>query len=113
MQRFLKFAHKNVGITTFVFLAALFPIPALINTQISSLAFRVVIIGWLIFIIGVIAVTIHINTPLYRIIALWDVQSPVPDWQETRKKWYRLNFMRGLAAGIAFLFFLAALSLPH
>lgn len=110
LQRFLKFANKNPVITLILFLAALFPLVALFNAPIGSLTFSLTILAWLIFIVGVIVVTMQVNLPFYRKIMQWDAQFPASDAHRMGKKWYLLNCIRGFAAGIALILFLVALA---
>ena len=106
LQRFLKFANKNPIITLNLLVAALFPLPELFNAPIGNLTFTLTILAWLIFMVGVIVVTMHLNLPLYRKIMRCDAQFPTASGRRMGKQWYVLNSMRGFAAGIALVLFL-------
>ena len=114
MQRFLKFAYKNPFFTLLTFLSAFFPLVLLVlfflqrqfTGGVATLIF--ILLGWLLFIAGVLGITQRGNTPLYDAIARWDVENLAADWRQTQKKWYLLNHIRASAAAVALLLFLAA-----
>lgn len=117
MQRFIKFAHKNPFFTVLTFFSVLLPLILLVlapfqrefSGGIAALIF--ILIGWLLFLTGVIILTQRSNAPLYESISRWNSEDPAPDWQQAQREWHRLNRIRASAAGVALLLFLIALLL--
>jgi hypothetical protein len=73
--------------------------------------FSLTLVGWLAFVFGPFLISRFGAEPLYDVILGWPVQSPPTDWQTTRERYFRLNLIRLIGSGSAFLLFLLALNL--
>jgi hypothetical protein len=49
--------------------------------------------------------------PIYDVFLSWKIESPPENWREARDRYFRLNVIRGLGSGAAFVLFLVSLSL--
>jgi len=111
LQTFLTVAKGHPVITVVTFAGVLLPLLALIllwqmeNTP----ALILTGVGFVVFTLGVLGVTVRLNLPLYEVLMGLDTESPADDWQESRKRFYWLNRVRGVASGAAFLLFLGAM----
>ena len=112
MQRFLKVARRSPLNIALMFTSLLAPIPALFSFYQAAnwLAFGLVLIGVVIFFIGMFLVSRFFNEPVYDEILGLNVQEPSQNWQTLRQKWYVSNLIRVCASGTAFLLFLVTLS---
>ena len=77
-----------------------------------SMTWKLTFWGWLVFLVGVFAVTMIINVPINNQIVKWNVQSPPSDWQEIRDRWNAISYLRTPAAGISFVLFMLSLLHP-
>ncbi len=77
-----------------------------------SMTWKLTFWGWLVFVVGVFAVTIILNVPINNQILSWNVQSPPADWQTLRDRWNALSYLRTPAAGLSFVLFMLSLLHP-
>lgn len=114
MQRFLKIARVSPLNIVLIITSIIAPVVGIIrvdkNTEPSI--FILILVGLLVFTIGVFFVSRTLNEPLYDAIDSWIIQSPPDNWQEFRDRWYRLNLIRMPASGLAFMLFLIAFGFP-
>jgi uncharacterized membrane protein len=100
----------NYGLVTTSMLA---PIAALFMLRESAggPTFVLVLAGWMAFGVGTVFVSRFFAEPIYDVFLSWKTQSPPEDWREARDRYFRLNVIRGLGSGTAFVLFLVSLSL--
>jgi hypothetical protein len=113
MRHFLPVARKAPVNYALVLTPMLAPAIVLGLTwdQMATPLFSLILIGWLAFMAGPFLTSRFAAEPLYDVILGWTVQSPPPDWQVTRDRYFRLNLVRLIGSGLAFLLFLLALNL--
>lgn len=110
----------NVAVRNPVFFAVFFPavlVPALAVIlswrRYQSLPFWLFLAGFVVYFVGSFLVTAQINLPLNAYLESWSIQSPPPDWDETRRSWNQANLVRTWASIIAFACYLLALVVPE
>ena len=57
----------------------------------------------LVYVAGVFLLTREINIPINNALALWNPQSPPPQWQQARDDWNAANLVRCLVACACFV----------
>lgn len=62
------------------------------------------------YLLGVFVLTSQVNIPINQALALWDPAAPPADWAAARDRWNEANFIRGMAALLAFAGAVAALA---
>jgi hypothetical protein len=89
------------------------PIAALFMLRESAggLTFVLVLAGWMAFVAGAVLVSRFFAEPIYNVFLSWKTQSPPENWREARDRYFRLNVIRGLGSGTAFVLFLVSLPL--
>ncbi len=113
MRRFLEAVRThplNYGLVTTSVVA---PGAALVLLRGSTadLVFLLVLAGLIAFVSGPVFVSRFYVEPVYDVFLGWKVESPPEDWQVARDLYFRLNRLRGLGSGAAFVLFLAGLAL--
>jgi uncharacterized membrane protein len=115
MQGLIAGADRPPIVPAIVIVTVLAPLVTLIQMRHDrqSPVFRLTLIGWVLFVLGVLVVTVGFNAPINNVINTWSVQAPPADWMETRDRWNQLNLLRTPASALAFLCFLLALAAPE
>jgi len=62
------------------------------------------------FVAGPVIVSRFFAEPIYDVFISWKVDSPPEAWREARDRNFRLNAVRGLGSGAAFVLFPAGLA---
>ncbi|MCO8274867.1 hypothetical protein M1L60_30160 [Actinoplanes sp. TRM 88003] len=65
-------------------------------------------IGLALTVIGPLLVSNRLSEPLYDVILGWDPSSVPANWQEVRRRYFALNWIRAVLTWAAFALFLAA-----
>ena len=115
MQRFLGTVRTHPLHYGLVITSPLAPIAALVllGGSAGSLTFVLVLVGLISFVAGPVLVSRYLVEPIYDVFSSWETESPpAENWRETRDRYFRLNVIRGLGSGTAFVLFLVSLSLP-
>jgi uncharacterized membrane protein len=114
MQRFLGTVRTHPLHYGLVITSLLAPIAALVllGGSAGSLTFVLVLVGLISFVAGPVLVSRYLVEPIYDVFSSWETESPPENWRETRDRYFRLNVIRGLGSGTAFVLFLVSLSLP-
>jgi hypothetical protein len=112
MRHFLPVARKAPANYALVLTPILLPpvVLALAWSQAASPLFILTLVGWLAFLFGPFLTSMLGAEPLYDVILGWPAQSPPVDWQTVRDRYFRLNLVRLIGSGSAFLLFLLALN---
>ncbi|MDQ3794558.1 MAG: DUF1772 domain-containing protein [Actinomycetota bacterium] len=113
MHRFLEVVRTHPLNYGLVITSMLAPIAALFMLRESAggLTFVLVLAGWMAFVAGAVLVSRFFAEPIYNVFLSWKTQSPPENWREARDQYFRLNVIRGLGSGTAFVLFLVSLSL--
>lgn len=69
------------------------------------------VVGFLVYVVGTLAVTMLIHIPMNEYIATWTADSPPGDWMAIRARWTRWNHVRTTAAVASFVLYTVALVL--
>lgn len=85
------------------------PVVALFALDGGSTAFLLTAIGLAIVIIGPLLVSNRIVEPHYDVMLAWDPDDMPADWEAGRRRYFELNWVRGVATWTAFVLFFAAL----
>ncbi len=114
MQRFLGIVRTHPLNYVMVIASGAVPIAALVllRENPGSLAFVLTAVGLLAFWCGSILPSHFFAQPLYGVFLSWEPDVPPKDWQRARDRYFRLNVVRGLGSGIAFVCFVIAVGLP-
>lgn len=72
-------------------------------------AFLFVPAGLLAFVAGPVLVSRFFAEPIYDVFLSWRSISPPEDWREARDRYFRINAVRGLGSGAAFVLLLVGL----
>jgi len=114
MQRFLAAVRTHPLHYGLVITSLLAPIAALVllGGSAESLTFVLVLLGLISFAAGPVLVSRYLVEPIYDVFASWETESPPENWREARDRYFRLNVIRGLGSGMAFVLFLFSLSMP-
>ena len=112
MQGLIHGADNPPVVPAIVMVAVVAPLVALFQLRHNrqTLVFRLTLIAWIIFVAGVLIVTVGFNAPINEIIVKWSSQSPPADWMQIRDRWNALNIIRTPASVLSFLLFSIALS---
>jgi hypothetical protein len=113
MRHFLPVARKAPANYALVLTPLLLPPVALALAwdQVASPWFSLTLVGWLSFVFGPFLTSRFGAEPLYDVILGWPAQAPPADWQTIRERYFRLNLVRLIGSGSAFLLFLLAINL--
>ena len=114
MQRFLGTARTHPLHYGLVITSTLAPVAALVLLRESagSPSFVLFLLAGLIsFFAGPVLVSRYAVEPIYDVFLSWKIESPPENWREARDRYFRLNVIRGLGSGAAFVLFLVSLSL--
>ena len=97
----------------FFFGGAVFSVLALIlnRKHWKSLAFLIMTIACLSYVLGIVVFTSQVNLPLNAYTESWDPQNLPADWQDTRAQWNNANAVRVATSGASFVLALVALLL--
>lgn len=106
----------DAGIPPVLLLTALGPLVALIalalHRQWRTRVFALTLVGFVLYIVGVMAFTIILNVPINQYVLSWDAAAPPADWAQARDRWDELNAIRTPIAIVAFVLYLVALNQP-
>lgn len=113
MQRFLGTVRTHPLHYGLVITSLLTPVAALVLLRGSAggPAFILTLLGLVAFVAGPVLVSRFSVEPLYDVFLGWNADSPPQEWREARDRYFRLNVIRGLGSGAAFVLFLAGLAL--
>jgi uncharacterized membrane protein len=113
MQRFLGVVRTHPLRYTLVITSVLASVAALILLRGSagSPAFVLVLAGLVALVAGPVLVSRYFVEPIYDVFLGWKADSPPEDWRVARDRYFRINAVRGLGSGAAFVLFLAGLAL--
>jgi uncharacterized membrane protein len=78
----------------------------------DSTTWKLMFWGALLFLVGVLGVTVLLNHPINQQIQKWASSAPPADWQTVRERWNSLNYLRTSASAVAFVLFTLALLQP-
>jgi hypothetical protein len=115
MQRFLKITRTHPLNYAMVLISSLAPIAVLVMLRDNpgSPSFVLTAIGLLAFWCGSMLPSTFIAQPLYGVFLGWEINAPPQDWQVARDRYFRVNVVRGLGSGVAFVcFVIAAMIVP-
>jgi hypothetical protein len=114
MQRFLSIVRTHPLNYAMVFTSGFVPIAALVvlRDYPGSAAFMLTLVGLLAFWCGPILTSRFFAEPIYDVFLSWEIDAPPEDWLKARKRYFRINAIRGLGSAIAFICVVVALSLP-
>jgi uncharacterized membrane protein len=115
MQGLIRGADVPPIVPAVVIVAWLAPLVALwqMRHDRTDPAFRLTLIGWIIFTAGVFVFTVAFNLPINQQITQWSIQSPPSDWAQLRDRWDQYNLIRTPASILAFLCFTLALAVSR
>ena len=110
MQRFLNITRTHPLNYAMVLISSLAPVAVLVMLHGSpgSPAFVLTAIGLLAFWCGSMLPSTFIAQPLYGVFMGWEINAPPQDWHVARDRYFRVNVVRGLGSGVAFVCFLIA-----
>ena len=113
MQRFLGVVRTHPLHYGLVVTSVLAPAAALVLLRGSAggPAFILTLLGLVAFVAGPVLVSRFSVEPLYDVFLGWNADSPPEDWRKARDRYFRLNVLRGLGSGAAFVLFLTGLAL--
>ena len=113
MQRFLGVVRTHPLHYGLVITSLLAPVAALVLLRGSAgdPAFILTLLGLAAFVAGPVLVSRFSVEPLYDVFLGWNADSPPQEWREARDRYFRLNVIRGLGSGAAFVLLLAGLAL--
>jgi uncharacterized membrane protein len=112
MQRFLGVVRTHPLHYGLVVTSVLAPVLALVMSRenVGSPTFVLTLIGLSAFVAGPVLVSRYFVEPIYDVFLSWE--TPPDDWEVARNRYFRINAIRGLGSGIAFVCFVIAFSLP-
>jgi uncharacterized membrane protein len=112
MQRFLGIVRTHPLNCIMVIVSGTAPIVALVTMRDNpgSPAFVFALLGSLAFWCGSILPSRFSAEPIYDVFLSWEADAPPKDWQRSREKYFRLNVIRGLGSGVAFVCFVVSLA---
>ncbi len=113
MQWFLGAARTHPLHYGLVITSTLAPVAALVSLResVGSTSFILLVGGLISFFAGTVLVSRYAVEPIYDVFSSWKIQSPPESWRAARDRYFRLNVIRGLGSGVAFVLFLVSLSL--
>jgi uncharacterized membrane protein len=113
MQAFLAVVRTHPLNYGLVAASVLAPVAALVALRGSAgePAFVFVLAGLLAFVAGPVLVSRFFAEPIYDVFLSWKAESPPEDWRGARDRYFRINAVRGLGSGAAFVLFLVGLVL--
>lgn len=107
IQPFLRVGKGNRVVTLILFVGLLAPIPTLLGSDPQTRILTLV--GLIVFGCGALGITVLFNLPTYAALMRLNAQSPTPDWEALRQRFYYLNVLRFLGSTTAFALYLSAL----
>jgi hypothetical protein len=111
MQRFLGIARTHPLHYALVITSVLAPAALLVlRGSPGDPAFLLILAGLAAFVAGPVLVSRFSVEPIYDVFLGWKVESPPEEWHRARDRYFRLNVVRGLGSGAAFVLFLAGLA---
>jgi uncharacterized membrane protein len=110
MQRFLGVARAHPLHYGLVITSVLVPVVSLVMLRGSagSPTFVLILIGLITFVVGPVLVSRYFAEPVYDVFLSWDTERPPDGWEEARDRYFRINAIRGLGSGMAFVCFVIA-----
>jgi hypothetical protein len=114
MQRFLPLARRAPVNYTLVLTSVVAPLTALLLGigPIGSPRFVLTLAGMLVFLLNPLLTSTFAAEPLYNVILGWHPATPPADWERSRERYFRVNWLRLSGSLLSFLLLLAALALP-
>lgn len=114
MQRFLPLARRTPVNYILVLTSVFAPLTALLLGigPVGSARFVLTMAGMLIFLVSPLLTSTFFAEPLYNVILSWRPTEPPVNWQNTRARYFRINWLRLGGALLSFLILLCALALP-
>ncbi len=110
LHRFLPIARRSP--TNYALVIALVVGPAATLASLwderGSTAFVLVAVGLACTVVGPLLVSNRLAEPNYDVILSWDADHLPDDWQTPRRRYFALNWIRGVLTWAAFACFLAA-----
>ena len=112
MQRFLGAARTHPLHYGLVITSTLAPVTALVSLResVGSPSFVLLLAGLISFAAGPVLVSRYAVEPVYDVFSSWKIEVPPETWRVARDRYFRLNVIRGLGSGAAFVLFLVSLS---
>ncbi len=110
MRRFLKITRTHPLNYAMVLTSGFAPVAVLVTLRgdPGDPPFVLTAVGLLAFWCGSILPSTFVAQPLYGVFLGWELDAPPRDWQTARDRYFRLNVVRGLGSGLAFLLFVIA-----
>jgi hypothetical protein len=112
LHRFLPVARRSP--TNYLLVIGLLVGPAATLASLwddrGSTAFVLTAIGLALTVIGPFFVSRFVAEPNYEVIMGWDEEDLPEDWTSVRRRYFALNWIRGVLTWVAFACFLAAAS---
>lgn len=110
LRRFLPIARRSPTNYVLVIGLVVAPAAALIGLwdQPGEAPFVLTAIGLTLTVAGPLLVSRYLAEPSYDVILGWDPDAIPADWQVTRRRYFALNWVRGVLTWTAFGLFLAA-----
>jgi uncharacterized membrane protein len=113
MRRFLGIVRTHPLNYGLVGTSIVAPVVALLSLRGSGEgpAFALAFAGLVAFVSGPVLVSRFAAEPIYDVFLSWKAGSPPENWRAARDRYFRLNQVRLLGSGAAFVLFLAGLAL--
>ena len=103
---FLLIAKGNPIVT--ILTLASFVLPVAVGTTHLILGNNyqgiIMIVAGIVFFVGCFGVTMRLNFPIYAKVIGWENVESATDWQDVRRRFYILNFIRMISAIVSFIF---------
>ena len=114
MQRFLPLARRTPVSYILILTPVLASLAALLLGigPIGSPRFVLTLAGTLVFLVSPLVCSTFAAEPLYNVILGWRPEAPPADRQDSRDRYFHVNWMRLGCALLSFLALLTALALP-
>jgi hypothetical protein len=110
LRRFLPIARRSP--TNYVLVVGLVVVPAVALAALwgdrGGAPFVLTAIGFGLTILGPLLASRYLAEPNYEVILGWDPEHLPADWERTRRRYFALNWLRGVLTWAAFACFLAA-----
>lgn len=111
LGRFLAVARRSPTNYVLVVGMVLAAAAALVSLRddTAGTAFRLVLTGLALVLVGAIAISRWVAEPNYDVLLAWDPATPQPaSWPDALRRYFRCNWLRGLLVWSGFVCFLAA-----
>lgn len=108
MRRFLPVVRRSPTNWIVVIGLVLAPVAALISLPTGTTEFVLTALGLAACVAGPLLVSSLLAEPNYDVMLAWDPDAVPANWQATRRRYFRLNWIRAAATWTAFALFVAA-----